>query len=64
MKTEETLYNVEEAAKWCGMSRNAFYMHYRRGHIDAVKMPSHRLYFTRESVFDFMNNYNPLQYVE
>lgn len=56
---EQQLFTIEEVAKWCNMSRNAAYMHYRRGHIIPVKMLCHRLYFTRAEVDAFRANYVP-----
>lgn len=56
---EQKLFTIEEVAKWCNLSRNAAYMHYRRGHLMPVKMKSHRLYFTREEVDTFRANYVP-----
>lgn len=54
---KEQLFSLEEAAKWCGITRNAMYMHYRRGHIKPVPMLCHRLYFTRSEVDEFRANY-------
>lgn len=51
-RTEE-LFTIEEVAKFCGMSRDAAYMHYRRGHINCVPMMAHRLYFNREAIDQF-----------
>jgi predicted site-specific integrase-resolvase len=56
---EQKLFTIEEVAKWCNLSRNAAYMHYRRGHLMPVKMNCHRLYFTREEVDAFRANYVP-----
>lgn len=56
---QEELFTIEEVAKWCGISRNAAYMHYRRGHIEPVKMLCHRLFFTRTAVDEFRANYMP-----
>lgn len=53
----QELFTIDEVAKWCNMSRNAAYMHYRRGHITPVRMLCHRLYFTREEVDQFRANY-------
>ena len=38
MIKQDQLFTIEEVAKLCGLSRNAAYMHYRRGHIQAVKL--------------------------
>ncbi len=57
-RTEE-LFTIEEVAKYCGTTRNAAYMHYRRGHIKPVPMLAHRLYFTREAIDQFRANYCP-----
>lgn len=57
--TEQQLFTLEEVAKWCGLTRNAAYMHYRRGHIEPEKMLCHRLYFSREKVDQFRANYCP-----
>lgn len=56
---QEELFTIEEVAKWCNLSRDAAYMHYRRGHLKRVDMPSHRIYFTREEVDNFRANYVP-----
>lgn len=56
---EQQLFTLEEVAKWCNLSRNAAYMHYRRGHIEPEKMACHRLYFSREQVDQFRANYCP-----
>lgn len=55
----ENLFTIEEVAKFAGMSRDAAYMHYRRGHINAVPMLSHRLYFTRDEIDHFRAQYCP-----
>lgn len=57
--TEQQLFTLEEVAKWCNLSRNAAYMHYRRGHIEPEKMRCHRLYFSREQVDQFRAYYCP-----
>lgn len=54
---QQELFTLEEAAKWCGMSPRAFYMHQRRGHVEPVKMLCHRLYFSREAVDNFRASY-------
>lgn len=60
MIAEQTLFTIEEVAKWCGLSRNAAYMHYKRGHIQRVMdMECHRIYFTREAVDEFRAKYVP-----
>lgn len=56
---KEELFTLEEAAKWCGLSKNAMYMRYFRGQIRPVNMRSHRLYFTRAAVDEFRANYCP-----
>lgn len=53
----QELFTIEEVAKWCEMSRNAAYMHYRRGHLTPEKMLCHRLYFSRAEVDRFRQNY-------
>lgn len=58
-KTRE-LFTIDEVAKWCGMSRNALYQQYRRGHIKPEILQCHRLYFTRQAVADFIANYRPV----
>lgn len=55
----QDLFTIEEVAKICGISRNAAYMHYRRGHIKEVPMLCHRLYFTRGEVDRFRAMYKP-----
>lgn len=57
-RTEE-LFTIEEVAKFSGMTRNAAYMHYRRGHIKPEPMLAHRLFFTREAIDEFRANYCP-----
>lgn len=54
---KEQLFSTAEAAKWCGISARAFYMHYKRGHIRAVPMLCHKLYFSREEIDNFRANY-------
>lgn len=56
---KEDLFTIEDVAKFAGISRNAAYMHYRRGHIQAVPMMSHRLYFTRDDLDRFRAMYCP-----
>lgn len=56
---EQQLFTVEEAAKWCNISRNAMYQHYRRGHINCVPMRCHRLFFTRAEIDQFRSLYCP-----
>lgn len=58
---EQQLFTIEEVAKWCNMSRNAAYMHYRRGHITPERMLCHRLYFSRAEVDTFRANYVPFK---
>ena len=53
----EELFTLEEVAKWCGMTRDAVYMHHRRGHLQPQNMACHRLYFTRYEVDNFRANY-------
>lgn len=55
--SKQELFTLEEIAKWCQMSRNGIYMHYRRGHLTPEKMLCHRLYFSRETVDNFRANY-------
>lgn len=55
----EDLFNVEEAAKWCGLSTKAMYMRYFRGQITAAKTMSHRVYFSREAIDEFRAKYVP-----
>lgn len=58
---EEVLFTIDEVAKWCGLSRNATYMHYKRGHIQSQNqiggLECHRLYFSREQVEQFRAKY-------
>lgn len=56
---KEDLFSINEAAKICGLSRNAMYMRYFRGQIKAVPTLSHRLYFTLEAIDEFRANYVP-----
>ena len=54
------LFTIEEVAKYCRLSRNAAYMHYRRGHINRVPdIMAHRIYFTREALDEFRAKYCP-----
>lgn len=55
----EDLFTIEEVAKFCGKSRNAAYMHMRRGHINPVSLMCHRLYFTRAEIDRFRALYCP-----
>lgn len=56
----QQLFTIEEVAKWCGISRNAAYMHYIRGHLNRCKeIEAHRVYFTRQAVEEFKNKYFP-----
>lgn len=55
----EGLFTIEEVAKFCGLTRNAAYMHYHRGHIKPVSLMCHRLYFTREEIDHFRALYCP-----
>ena len=55
----ETLFTLEEIAKLCNSSRNAIYMHYKRGHIKPARLEAHRLYFTLYDVEKFRSLYKP-----
>lgn len=56
----QDLFTIEEVAKWCGISRNAAYMHYRRGHLNRREdIEAHRVYFTRQAVEEFKAKYLP-----
>lgn len=56
----QELFTIEEVAKWCGISRNAAYMHYQRGHLNRCKdIEAHRVYFTRQEVEQFKSKYFP-----
>ena len=56
----QELFTIEEVAKWCGISRNAAYMHYTRGHLSrCTDVEAHRVYFTRQSVEEFKAKYFP-----
>lgn len=55
----EDLFTIEEVAKFCGISRNAAYMHFRRGHIQAQNLMCHRLYFSRDEIDRFRAMYCP-----
>lgn len=61
MVREQALFTIEEVAKWCNLSRDALYMHYRRGHITPVRMACHRLYFTRAEIDRFRAEYVPFR---
>lgn len=53
-------FTIEEVAKFCRISRNAAYMHYRRGHIKRIEdIEAHRLYFSREALDEFRAKYCP-----
>lgn len=57
---KDDLFTIEEVAKWCGISRNAAYMHYRRGHLNRREdIEAHRVYFTRQAVEEFKAKYLP-----
>ena len=54
------LFTIEEVAKACGISRNAAYMHYSRGHLNRCRdIEAHRVYFTRQEVERFKAKYFP-----
>lgn len=57
---KQELFTIEDVAKWCGLSRNAAYMHYKRGHIYRVEdIQAHRIYFTRSAIDEFRAKYCP-----
>lgn len=56
----QELFTLEEVSKWCGLSKNALYQHYRRGHIKPELLQCHRLYFSRAAINDFVTNYRPV----
>ena len=57
----DDLFTIEEVAKWCNLTRNAAYMHYRRGHLQRVQdIEAHRVYFTRAAIDAFRAKYCPL----
>ena len=41
----------------CGISRHAFYMHVYRGHLQVIKMLSHKLFVDRRVLLEFMDKY-------
>lgn len=56
----QDLFTIEEVAKWCGITRNAAYMHYVRGHLHrCTEVEAHRVYFTRQEVEEFKSKYFP-----
>lgn len=61
MIQQEQLFTIEEVAKLCGLSRNAAYMHYRRGHIHSVPLECHRVYFTQKELLSFASRYGLLK---
>lgn len=61
MIQQEQLFTIEEVAKLCGLSRNAAYMHYRRGHIKSVPLECHRVYFTQKELLSFASRYGLLK---
>lgn len=54
---ETNVFTLKEAAKICGMTPRALYMHYYRGHIQPVKMKAHKLVFTSAQIDLFRMNY-------
>lgn len=53
-------FTIEEVAKFCRISRNAAYMHYRRGHIKRIEdIEAHRIYFSREALDEFRAKFCP-----
>ena len=53
-------FTIEEVAKFCRISRNAAYMHFRRGHIKRIEdIEAHRLYFSRDALDEFRAKYCP-----
>ena len=61
MIQQDQLFTIEEVAKLCGLSRNAAYMHYRRGHINSVPLECHRVYFTQKELLSFASRYGLLK---
>lgn len=61
MIQQDQLFTIEEVAKLCGLSRNAAYMHYRRGHLKAVPLECHRVYFTQKELLSFASRYGLLK---
>lgn len=61
MIQQDQLFTIEEVAKLCGLSRNAAYMHYRRGHIKSVPLDCHRVYFTQKELLSFASRYGLLK---
>lgn len=60
-QSPDDLFTIEEVAKWCNLTRNAAYMHYRRGHLQRVQdIEAHRVYFTRAAIDAFRAKYCPL----
>lgn len=55
----EELFTLEEAAKWCGLTKGAMYMRYFRGQIRPENVRAHRLFFSREAIDEFRANYCP-----
>jgi len=56
---KDDLFTMDEAAKICGLTRNAMYMRYFRGQIKAIPTMSHRVYFTRDAIDEFRATYVP-----
>lgn len=48
---------IEECSRMCGISRRAFYMHVYRGHLQVIKMLSHKLFVDRRVLLEFMDRY-------
>lgn len=60
MKELQELFTIDEVAKWCGITRNAAFMHYHRGHLQRCQdIEAHRVYFTRQAVEEFKAKYFP-----
>lgn len=57
MIIQKDCFSVAEAAKICGLSKRAFYMHYYRGHIMPEDIKTHKLYFNIAEIDKFRANY-------
>lgn len=50
-------FSIEEAARLCGLTHRAFYMHVYRGHLQAIKMDCHKIFIERDELLRFMSRY-------
>lgn len=60
MEQGKIYFTIGEAAKMCGLSHRAFYMHIYRGHLQPIKISCHKLYIARTELLRFMEQYGYL----